>query len=136
LPTASQARSSSCMRRSRNGFIAVTFDCLGHGHNSQPTIGNVTKVEEGPAPALVREFGKVAAFARSLPGGDGRIAVLGHSVASGIVIRYAQAHLEVAATVAVSTFSPVVTPTSPRNLSEIIIMLTLSGANPPPARLN
>ena len=75
----------------RNGFIAVTF-CLGHGHNPRPMTGDVTKVEEGPTPALVREFGKVAAFAQSLPGNDGRIAVLGHSMASDIVIRYAQAH--------------------------------------------
>jgi len=104
----------------RNGFIAVTFDCLGHGHNPQPLTGDVTKVEEGPTPALVREFGKVAAFAQSLPGSDGRIAVLGHSMASDIVIRYAQAHPEVAATVAVSMFSPVVTPTSPRNLAVIV----------------
>jgi pimeloyl-ACP methyl ester carboxylesterase len=104
----------------RNGFIAVTFDCLGHGHNSQPMIGDITKVEEGPTPALVKEFGKVAAFARSLPGSDGRIAVLGHSMAGDIVIRYAQAHPEVAATVAVSMFSPAVTPTSPRNLTVIV----------------
>ena len=104
----------------RNGFIAVTFDCLGHGHNPQPMTGDVTKVEEGPTPALVREFGKVAAFAQSLPGNDGRIAVLGHSMASDIVIRYAQAHPEVSATVAVSMFSPVVTPTSPRNLAVIV----------------
>ena len=103
-----------------NGFIAVTFDCLGHGHNPQAMTGDVTKVEEGPTPALVREFGKVAAFAQSLPGSDGRIAVLGHSMASDIVIRYAQAHPEVAATVAVSMFSPVVTPTSPRNLAVIV----------------
>ena len=104
----------------RNGFIAVTFDCLGHGHNPQPMTGDVTKVEGGPTPALVREFGRVAAFAQSLPGSDGRIAVLGHSMASDIVIRYAQAHPEVAATVAVSMFSPVVTPESPKNLAVIV----------------
>ncbi len=77
--------------------------------------GDVTKVEEGPTPALVRDLGRVAAFAKGLPGSDGRIAVLGHSMSSDIVIRYAQAHPEVAATVAVSMFSPVVTPESPKN---------------------
>ena len=82
--------------------------------------GDVTKVEEGPTPALVRDLGKVAAFAKSLPGSDGRIAVLGHSMSSDIVIRYAQAHPEVAATVAVSMFSPVVTPESPKNLAVIV----------------
>ncbi len=104
----------------RNGFIAVTFDCLGHGHNPQPMTGDVTKVEGGPTPALVRELGRVAAFARGLSGSDGRIAVLGHSMSSDIVIRYAQAHPEVAATVAVSMFSPVVTPESPKNLAVIV----------------
>ena len=37
--------------------------------------------------------------ARTLPTGDGRLALLGHSMASDIIIRYAQAHPEVAATV-------------------------------------
>ena len=104
----------------RNGYIAVTYDVLGHGHNPQPMTGDVTKVEQGPTPALVKEFGKVAAFAEGLPGSDGRIAVLAHSMSSDIVIRYAMAHPEVAATVAVSMFSPVVAPTSPRDLAVIV----------------
>lgn len=104
----------------RNGYIAVTYDVLGHGHNPQPMTGDVTKVEEGPTPELVKEFGKVAAFAEGLPGSDGRIAVLAHSMSSDIVIRYAKAHPEVTATVAVSMFSPVVTPTSPRDLAVIV----------------
>ncbi len=104
----------------RNGFIAVTYDSLGHGHNPQPMTGDVTKVEEGPTPALVRDLASVAAFAKGLPGSDGRIAVLGHSMSSDIVIRYAQGHPEVAATVAVSMFSPAVTPESPKNLAVIV----------------
>jgi pimeloyl-ACP methyl ester carboxylesterase len=104
----------------RSGFIAVTYDCLGHGRNPAPMSGDVTKVEEGPTPLLVAELGRVAEFAKSLPGSDGRIAVLAHSMTTDIVIRYAQAHPEVAATVAVSMFSPVVTPESPKNLSVIV----------------
>ncbi len=104
----------------RNGFIAVTYDNLGHGRNPEPLRGDVTKIEEGPTPRLVAQFGRVADFAKSLPGADGRIAVLAHSMTTDIVIRYAQAHPEVAATVAVSMFSPVVTPTSPRNLGVIV----------------
>jgi hypothetical protein len=41
-------------------------------------------------------------------------------MASDIVVRYAQAHPDVEATVAVSVFSPVVTPASPRNLLVIV----------------
>ena len=37
-------------------------------------------------------------------------------MASDIVVRYAQTDPSVAATIAVSMFSPAVTPTSPRNL--------------------
>jgi hypothetical protein len=48
------------------------------------------------------------------------MAVLGHSMASDIVIRFAQAHPDVAATVVLSVFSPAVTATSPRNLLVII----------------
>jgi len=103
----------------KSGYVAVTFDFLGHGRNPKALRGSITAAE-GATSALVEEFGQVAAFARGLAGGDGRIAVLGHSMASDIVIRYAQAQPNVEATVAVSMFSPVVTPTSPRNLAVIV----------------
>ena len=49
-------------------------------------------------------------------GSDGRVALLGHSMASDIVVRYAQTHPESLATIGVSLFSPGVTADSPRNL--------------------
>ena len=103
----------------RNGYIAVTFDFLGHGRNPIPMHGDVT---EGKAitSALLEELGQVARYARTVPDSDGRIAVLGHSMASDIVVRFAQANSDVQATVAVSVFSPVVTATSPRNLLVIV----------------
>jgi pimeloyl-ACP methyl ester carboxylesterase len=103
----------------RNGYIAVTFDFLGHGRNPVPMHGDVT---EGKAitSALLEQLGRIVGFARTLPGGDGRIAVLGHSMASDIVVRFAQANPDIRATVAVSVFSPVVTATSPRNLLVIV----------------
>jgi hypothetical protein len=103
----------------RNGYIAVTFDFLGHGRNPMPMHGDVT---EGKAitSALLKELGQVARYARTVPGSDGRIAALGHSMASDIVVRFAQANSDVQATVAVSVFSPVVTATSPRNLLVIV----------------
>jgi pimeloyl-ACP methyl ester carboxylesterase len=103
----------------RNGYTAVTFDFLGHGRNPVPMRGDIT---EGMTitTALIRELTEVAAYARKLPGSDGRSAVLGHSMASDIVVRYAQANPDIEATVAVSVFSPVATATSPRNLLVIV----------------
>ncbi|MGF7162946.1 pimeloyl-ACP methyl ester carboxylesterase [Rhodoligotrophos appendicifer] len=103
----------------RSGFVAVTYDLLGHGRNPEALAGNVMR-EDGATANLVAELGRVADFARGLPGSDGRLAVLGHSMASDIAVRYAIAHPEVGATVAVSMFSPVVTADAPRNLLVIV----------------
>lgn len=103
----------------RSGYVAVTFDFLGHGRNPVTLRGSVTDGEEA-TDALLAELGEVADFARFMPESDGRLAVLGHSMASDIVVRHAQANPDVAATVAVSMFSPAVTATSPRNLLVIV----------------
>jgi dienelactone hydrolase len=97
----------------RNGYIAVTFDFLGHGRNPHPLTGSITKAD-GATRALVIQTAAVCAYARRL--GDGRVAILGHSMASDIVVRVAQAQPDIAATIAVSMFSPAVTRTAPRNL--------------------
>ncbi len=97
----------------RNGYIAVTFDFPGHGRNPRPLTGSLTAVE-GATRELVDETAKVAQATRGL--GDGRLAVLGHSMASDIVVRFAETHPEAAATIAVSAFSPAVNATAPKNL--------------------
>jgi pimeloyl-ACP methyl ester carboxylesterase len=103
----------------RNGYIAVTFDFLGHGRNPVPMQGDVT---EGKAitSALLEELGHIVCYAKTMPGSDGRIAVVGHSMASDIVVRFAVANPDVQATVAVSVFSPVVIAANPRNLLVIV----------------
>lgn len=112
-----QLMQSFALAFARNGYIAVTYDFAGHGRNPAPMSGDITKVE-GTTRHLVAETARVAAFARGL--GDGRLSVLGHSMASDIVVRFAQQTPEVAATIAVSMFSPAVTATSPRNLLVIV----------------
>ena len=101
----------------RNGYIAVTFDFRGHGRNPVPLTGSITRAD-GATRTLVAQTAQVTAFARRL--GDGRLAILGHSMASDIIVRYAVAHPELAATIAVSMFSPAVTATAPRNLLVIV----------------
>ncbi|WP_375412392.1 dienelactone hydrolase family protein [uncultured Bradyrhizobium sp.] len=103
----------------RNGYIAVTFDFLGHGRNPVPMRGDITEGETITS-ELMRELGQVASAAARLPDSDRRLAVLGHSMASDIVVRFALANPDVQATVAVSVFSPAATATSPRNLLVIV----------------
>jgi pimeloyl-ACP methyl ester carboxylesterase len=112
-----QLMQSFALTFARNGYTALTFDFPGHGRNPQPLTGSITD-ENGATRTLVAEIGRVAAFARGL--GDGRIAVLGHSMAADIVIRYAQQFPDIAATIAVSMFSPAVTATSPADLLVIV----------------
>ncbi len=103
----------------KNGYVAVTFDYFGHGRNLEPLSGDVTEVE-GATLTLLEQTRTVADYALALPGSGGGLAVLGHSMASDIVIRYAQSDERVDATVAVSMFSPAVTATSPENLLVVV----------------
>lgn len=103
----------------RNGYVAVTLDLLGHGRNPVPLAGSLTETT-GATAALVAQLRAVVAWARGLPSTDGRVALLGHSMATDIVVRAAAADLSVAATVAVSLFSPAVTPQAPRNLLVVV----------------
>ena len=112
-----QLMQSFALAFARNGYIALTFDFAGHGRNPSPLTGSITE-ESGATETLLSDLEKVSTFARTL--GDGRLAVLGHSMASDIVVRFAQRNPDVSATLAVSMFSPVVTASSPRNLMVIV----------------
>ena len=98
-----------------SGYVAVTFDFPGHGRNPTPLPGGLAD-PSARTRALLDAVGDVAAFARRQPSSTGQLALLGHSMGSDAVVRYAQAHPEVEATVAVSLFSRGVTAESPRNL--------------------
>jgi hypothetical protein len=62
------------------------------------------------------DVARVADAALALPGADGRLALVGHSMASDIVVRQAVRDPRVAAVVGVSMFSQAVTEDAPRNL--------------------
>lgn len=108
-----QLMQSFALTFARNGYVAVTFDFAGHGRNTRSMNGDIDLIE-GATKRLMEDVGSVAAQARKL--GDGGLAVLGHSMASDIVVRFAESDPSVTATVAVSMFSPAVTATAPRNL--------------------
>lgn len=103
----------------RNGTLAVTFDFPGHARHPDPLPGGLADGTARNA-ALTDALASVVGFARALPGADGRIALLGHSMASDTVIRHAVAHPEIAATIAVSAFARDVTAELPRNLLVIV----------------
>lgn len=99
----------------RNGYVAVTFDSPGHARNTEPLRGGMSD-PEASGRSLLEALDAVVGFARALPESDGRVVLLGHSMASDIVVRYAQANPSIAATIAVSLFSRDITASSPRNL--------------------
>ncbi|MFN6976646.1 MAG: alpha/beta hydrolase [Gemmobacter sp.] len=99
----------------RAGYVAVAFDFAGHGRNPVPMSGDVTRVE-GTTRVLMDELAAVADRALALPRADGRVALVGHSMASDIVVRQAIRDPRVGAVVAVSMFSAAVTANAPGNL--------------------
>ncbi|GAB5413534.1 MAG: alpha/beta fold hydrolase [Congregibacter sp.] len=103
----------------KNGYIAVSFDYFGHGANGEALSGDVTQIE-GATQSLLEQTRAVTDFAKALPDANGKLAVLGHSMASDIIVRFAQSYSGIDAVVAVSMFSPAVTPEKPRNLLVIV----------------
>lgn len=82
----------------RNGYAAAVIDLPGHGQNGQrmPT-------RAGARPGFDEPLGAVAAWLRRQPGVDpSRLALVGHSMGAGAVLRYATGRPEVGATVAIS----------------------------------
>lgn len=100
------------------GYRVLAFDFEGHGRNPVPMSGDVTSVD-GTTSLLVTETRRVIAAARALPDAE-RIALLGHSMATDIIVRASiaerQAGTPVDAVVAISLFSQAVTPEAPTRL--------------------
>ncbi len=106
------------LRLAQAGYRVVAFDFEGHGRNPVPMSGDVTSID-GTTALLVAETRRVIAAARTLPDSD-HIAMLGHSMATDILVRASIAEEEagtpVDAVVAISMFSQAVTATDPPNL--------------------
>jgi dienelactone hydrolase len=101
----------------RNGYIAVTFDFPGHGRHTATFVASIAD-QTRRVRLLLGALEAVADFAARLPGGDGQMALLGHSMAGDVLLRYAAAHRDrVAATVLISPYLAEDAPTvAPRNL--------------------
>lgn len=104
----------------RAGFTVAAFDFHGHGRHPVPMDADVTTLE-GTTAQLVAQTVAATQAARDLPGVAGPVALLGHSMATDVVIR-ASDRIEAAAVVAISMYSDAVTPAFPERL------LIVSGA--------
>ncbi len=105
----------------RAGYIAVSLDLEGHGRNPVPMSGDVTSLD-GTTRLLLDEIARVTDWAVTLDGVDGRVALIGHSMSSDLVVRAGIADARVGPVVAVSMFSGAVTAEEPDAL------LVLNGA--------
>jgi len=114
-----QLMESFALALARHGYLAVSFDYFGHGRNLEPLKGDVMDVA-GATQSLLEQTQAVADYAMGLPGAGSDLAILGHSMASDIIVRYAQSDPRVEATVALSMFSPAVTAESPDNLLVLV----------------
>ncbi|MDB3935850.1 lysophospholipase [Granulosicoccus sp.] len=101
------------------GYRVLAFDFEGHGRNPGPMSGDVTSID-GTTRLLVEETREVIARARELDAQQAGIALLGHSMATDVLIRAALAEEEagkpVDTLVAISMFSEAVTATKPPSL--------------------
>lgn len=88
-----------------NGYVAVTFDFPGHGLNPIPLSGGLADAE-AMQHDLTDSLAKVVTYAQGLKDGDGRLSVVGHSMAADVVLRFAAANPRVQATIALSLFVP------------------------------
>ncbi len=88
----------------RNGYIAVTFDFPGHGRNATPFVSSLMD-QDRRLRVLLAALEPAIDFALARPGADGRLALVGHSMAGDVLVRHALAHPgTVSATVLLSPY--------------------------------
>ncbi|NBC47931.1 MAG: alpha/beta fold hydrolase [Gammaproteobacteria bacterium] len=76
----------------RNGYTVVSLDFPGHGANPRPLEGEIGAPRR--AQILLDALAAVVDYAAALPQYDGRLALLGHSMAGDIAVRYASTEAE------------------------------------------
>ncbi|MFK7992901.1 MAG: alpha/beta hydrolase [Granulosicoccus sp.] len=103
----------------RAGYDVIAFDFEGHGRNPVPMSGDVTAID-GTTRLLVEETRRVILVAKELTTNDQGIALLGHSMATDVIIRAAiddaSTGADIATIVGISTFSNAITETDPASL--------------------
>jgi dienelactone hydrolase len=113
-----QMMASIATTLAQDGYLAVTFDFAGHGRNPAPLTGGIADLAASTR-LLLAEIDRVVSYVKALPDYHGRLALVGHSMASELVVQSAMARDDVDAVVALSLFGREVTAKSPRNLEVI-----------------
>jgi dienelactone hydrolase len=93
------------------GYITAIWDFNGHGVNLQPLSST-----SGSGSLLANAEAVLAEAERGGLGTPGHVAILGHSMGSGVALSFGQAHPETSATIAISPVNVPVTPALPHNL--------------------
>ncbi len=106
------------------GYTVHVFDFFGHGRHAQPMGGDVNSID-GTTRQLVEQTRAVIDAVRTA---DAPIALLGHSMATDVLVRAASDTAGVGPLVLVSAFSQAIDGEHPRDL------LMISGAWEPPLR--
>ena len=116
-----QMMESISLTLARSGLRVVAFDFIGHGRTVRAMSRSVDDIG-GTTQQLVDQTRTVVQLARTQLGADGPDALVGHSMATDIIVRAAQTLPDIAAVVAISMYSDAVTPDHPDRL------LVISGA--------
>jgi alpha-beta hydrolase superfamily lysophospholipase len=108
----SQMMNAYALPIAQAGYRVMSFDFQGHGRNPVPMSGDVIAIDSTTA-LLVAEARAVIAAARDLPDA-GAVSVLGHSMATDVLIRASAteqaAGTPLAAVIPIPMFSAAVTP--------------------------
>ncbi|WP_371056160.1 alpha/beta hydrolase [Rhodosalinus sp. K401] len=99
----------------RAGYRVWAFDFEGHGRNPVPMSGDVDSID-GTTQRLIDQTLRVVGEGRAREGWDGNVALLGHSMATDIIIRAALREPRLGPVVAISAFSQAVTAEAPERL--------------------
>lgn len=96
----------------RAGYRVFVFEFLGHGRHPLPMSGDVSSVD-GTTRLLVEQTADVIGAVRQ---GDGPVALVGHSMATDILVRVAADRADVGPVVLISAFSQEIDDRTPENL--------------------
>lgn len=99
----------------RAGFRVASFDYIGHGYNTEQLSPDVTRIK-GTTQQLIDQTLSVYSAVERLLGPQVEVAVLGHSMATDIIIRAARDMPQVRDAVAISMYSEAVTAEFPQRL--------------------